>query len=232
MNLVDYIVLALLLLLMILGWRKGFISALSGIVALAGAIWLAWRNKLAMYVFLQERFGLIDSLSAKLGEVVPLLAYNPAVHSEYAGAGAGSFWLQSGTALPVTLIDSSLLQVLNGLTPAEYLAGKLVMALSILLIFVLAYVLLRVVFWALNLLFRFGPLSIPNRIAGAALGLLKGALLVWLLLLLSSPFLEFASYRGAGWAESAAVKIEDSVVLDRFDATSAALMERLSARGG
>ncbi|MDO4540393.1 MAG: CvpA family protein [Syntrophomonadaceae bacterium] len=230
MNPVDIIVLVIIALSLALGWRKGFISALSGIIALIGAVWLAWRNKLAVYVFLQERFQLAENLSAKLGEAVPLLAYNPAVHPEYADAGAGAFWLASGASLPVTLLDSSLLQFLNGLTPAEYLAGKLTLALSLLLIFVLAYILLRAAFWALNLLFSFGPLSIPNRLLGGALGLLKGALLVWILLLLSSPFLEFASYRGAEWPDRAATMIEESSVLSRFDDTSAALMEWLAQR--
>ena len=230
MNIIDLIILIILLVAAILGFRQGLIDALSGVVALVIAIWLAWRNKLVVYIFLQERFGLVSNLTDKLGEVVPLLAYNPAVHPEYSNASAGTFWLDSGVPLPVTLFDASLIKFFDGMIPAEYIASKVVLVLSFLSIMILAYIAIRLLLALLNLVFQFGPLSMSNRLGGTALGLFKGLLLVWILLLLSSPLLEFASYQEAPWAETAAINIEQSIALQYLNQGSAMFMDWLSSR--
>lgn len=92
----------------------------------------------------------------------------------------------------------------------SYLAGVVVNVVGYVALFLLIYIVLRLVFGWLDLVARLPILNGMNQIAGALLGGLQGLFILWLLSLLLTVC------SGMGWAQVILVQIENSKWLSFF----------------
>lgn len=189
-NLLDYGIIAILLLSAITGLRRGFIDALGGIISTVLALVVAILYFRDCASYLDQYFDLSSLLTTLIKENVPVLAFS----------------------LDQSMLGPGLI-TLPGLTdPAHYLAQLLVSVAVFLLLFGLASMVLKLIFTGLNSLFSLGLLGGINRIMGMALVLIKNFLILVILLGLASQPIDLAARMGWEWAGIAAGYLANSVL--------------------
>ena len=177
-NLLDYIIIAILLLSALNGLRQGFIDALGGMLSTVLALVVAVLYFEDCALYLEQNMGISTFLTTFIKQKVPVLALS----LDQSMLGQGLF------ALP-------------GLTdPANYLAGLLVTAIAFLLLFTVVSVVLRLIFAALNSLFSLGLLGGVNRVLGMVLVFTKNLLIMILLVGIAYQPIYLAARMGLNWA--------------------------------
>jgi len=167
LNLCDYIIISILILSSIAGFRQGFINAMGHIIGLAAGVLLAilYYDNIALYM--EEYYGLTTYLSEVIRNKIPLTVLNMDVN-----------FLTNG---------------LNFADAAHYLAYLLIIAVSFILIFLVSSKVVQLLWSSMNTLFSWGILSSINRILGMVLGLGRSVIILTILLGLIFPALQLAS---------------------------------------
>lgn len=193
-NLLDYGIIALLLLSVLNGFRRGFIDALgsmlSTVLALVAAV-LYFGDGAA---YLEKYFGLGNLLTTLIKDKVPVLALS----------------------LDQNMLGQGLLAAPTVNDPAHYLAQLLVAAAGFLLVFGLASIVLKLIFAGLNSLFSMGLMGGLNRIMGMLLVLLKDLLILVIILGVVYEPIHLAARMGWDWAGIAAGYMNNSVLTARL----------------
>lgn len=193
-NLLDYGLIAILVLSALNGLRRGFIDALGEmlgtVLALAAAV--LYFGDCAAY--LEKYFGLGNLLTALIKDKVPVLALS----------------------LDQSILGHGLLAAPTVNDPAHYLAQLLVAAAGFLLVFALASIVLRMVFAALNTILSLGLLGGVNRIMGMALILIKNLLILVIIFGVAYEPVYLAARMGWDWAGIAAGYMNNSILAARM----------------
>jgi uncharacterized membrane protein required for colicin V production len=193
MGTIDLIIIGIIGLFLIIGIAKGFmkqiLSAANWLIALIGSFLL-----IKPVSALVAQTALKATINTKVGDWI---ASKGALFSTTISTGQASQQLTeaiSELGLPEFIAKAIVggldLSSVEGSTLAEVLAptiGNIILTvLTFLALFILLMIICKVVFRLLNKVFDSGVLGVVNRILGAALGLVKGAVLVSLAMLLVS----------------------------------------------
>ncbi|NLO22150.1 MAG: hypothetical protein GX119_09140 [Syntrophomonadaceae bacterium] len=152
------------------GFHKGFLHAVGSIVSLATGIFLSVIYYRDLATYLQEYYGLTGALAESIRSNIPL------------------------TALKV---DNEM--VINGLNlgdAANYLAYLLIMALSFIVIFLVASKLTQLLWLGIENLLTWGFLSSINSLLGIVLAVSRNLIILSIILGLLYPALLLASEMG------------------------------------
>lgn len=193
-NLLDYGIIAILLLSAITGLRRGFIDALGGMLSTVLALVAAVLYFGDCASYLEKYFNLGNFLTALIKEKVPILALS----------------------LDQSILGQGLLAAPAVTDPAHYLAHLLVAAAGFLLVFGLASVVLKLVFACLNSLFSLGLLGGVNRIMGMLLVLIKNLLILVIIFGVAYEPIYLAARMGWDWAGIAAGYMNNSILAARL----------------
>ena len=187
---VDLLLLAIFGITVWRGWRRGLVSAAAGLLSLVGALIISGMFSYLFYGILQRT--IFDPF---VSDIVGSLIENAAVTAEATAEAAAQAiassldGIRSCTdifGITVPLDAESLTELLVGtdggvitqsltVQIAEPIAARLALWASHLLLFVIAYILLRFVFGVLNLVMRLPLLKEANSFLGGVGGLILGA---------------------------------------------------------
>lgn len=189
-NLLDYAIIAILLLSALTGLRRGFIDALGSMLStvLALVVAVLYFGDCASY--LEKYFGLGNLLTTLIKDKVPVLAFS----------------------LDQSILGHGLLAAPAINDPAYYLAQLLVAAAGFLLVFGLASMVLKLLFACLNSLFSLGLLGGVNRIMGMLLVLIKNLLILVIILGVAYEPIYLAARMGWDWAGIASGYMNNSIL--------------------
>lgn len=184
MNALDLAVLLILAASVLIGYKRGFIRTAFGMASFFVSLLLA--NRLYPYVSRMLRATpLYDRLK---DSVIQSMGLKPFFEDHTAQTQTE---LIAGLPLPDALRDSlshfntpDMYELLNVRTIEDYIAGYFaniaINALSMILVFALVFVLMRLIGSALDLIGKLPVIGTFNRAGGLAAGLVTGLLVVWL----------------------------------------------------
>lgn len=175
-------------------YRRGFIREVIGISFLFLTIFLVWVINPYVNQFLKTQTTVYDRIEKVCEEGI----------QEYTGSDGGTSaekeesliaglpfpnFIKEGMAENNTYEVYQYFQVdsLNGYL-AGYLATAIVNGISFMISYLVAFVLLRIGMFALGLVGELPGIRIVNRMAGLLLGIVKGIIVIWLLLLVITIF--------------------------------------------
>lgn len=211
-NALDYLIMITLVVSILIGYQKGLILALGGVVSTLFGLGMAFlfRNPAANY--LEEHFGLVSDLTAFLEKRL--------LHS----AGVSE---QPGLITSLPIVNEGLAALHRQITEFTYL---LVAALCFLLLYIISSQLLKLICVILERILKWGILGGINRLGGAVIIVTKNTVIMAVLAgVLISP-LKLGAEIGLKSAFLAEYYIEGSVLfphlLKTFD-----IMRTLIAKG-
>ncbi|MDD3888675.1 MAG: CvpA family protein [Syntrophomonadaceae bacterium] len=192
-NLLDYIILAVIVLSAMAGLYKGLVKAVGGIVSIVAGILVAARFYGTCLLYIEKSFGVISLLAAAIRNRVPLTALS----------------LMPGFSTKVNLNQPFV-------DTAQWLANMLVLAVCFLLIFLVSSKLVNLCFDLVGSLFNRGIFSWVNRLLGMALIMAKNIIIMAVVLGLLYPSIELASRMGFHNALEASRYLQASLLVDNL----------------
>ena len=202
----DVIALAILICGIALGSNQGFIKSVCKIAGTVFSIIFAVFFCVSFRNFLESAFGMTSAIANGIANgFADKEPYFNALASDITEAelsdtlsslGVGFF---SRLIIDLNFSDGAVISA--GTTVAQMLGASLANWISVLISFVLLFVLVRLGFWLLSristeLIEKFSPLRIVNRLLGGIFGLLEAVLVLFVLLLICQylPFESLHSY--------------------------------------
>jgi uncharacterized membrane protein required for colicin V production len=193
-NSLDYMIIAVLLLSGFMGYRRGFIASVGGIVGTLLGLGIAFLYRDDAVAYLQEHYGLVSSLTTVLEKRMPISVW-------------GSNQLTPLSSLPG--INEGLAYVHRQFTELAYL---LVMALCFLLLYMISSYLIKFFCAILEKLFLSGILGGMNQVAGAGTIITQNICIMAALLGVLNTPLGLGEKIGIKGLSQAAVYIQDSAL--------------------
>lgn len=199
MNWVGIAALIVLLGSVILGWYKGFLKTVLGMVQLIATIILVLILSPLVKNMLAENTGLYrqtrDSIIAAIEESIPELPEGFEVPLEMQDT------VIENSSFPRMLQDllkennrADVYEKLNAASFVEYvgsyMADLVVGLVSFLIVFIVIRIVFQILVLAFDLLGKIPVLGGINRLAGAVLGVVRGVIVLWILCLLATIFPE------------------------------------------
>jgi len=188
MNYVLIVVLAILAIGAIIGWKKGFVDMLFGAVSMTIALILAVLIGPKLGAFIQENTGLVDTLSVKVGQTLNL--EDLAIEVPEPDAFVENLNLPAVIKEKITSAEFEEKLNLDKMAEdaskkmaevvATFLAKTIITALCFVIVFVVALILLFVLNKILDLVAKLPLLKQANQLAGLALGTVQAILIIWL----------------------------------------------------
>jgi len=197
-NELDYIIIAILMLSGLIGYKRGFIASVGGIISTLAGVGIAFLYRDDAAVYLQEHYGVVSSLAAVLEKRMPISAW--------------------GSNQPIPLsslpgLNEGLAYIHRQFTELAYL---LVVALCFLLIYMISSYLIKLFGVILEKLFLWGILGGMNQVAGAGIIVTKNIIIMAALLgVLNSP-LGLGAKIGIKGISQATVYIQGSALVPYF----------------
>ena len=148
-NALDYIIIAVLLLSGLIGYKRGFIASVGGIISKLAGVGIAFLYRDDAATYLQEHYGVVNSLASSLEKRLPISAWGlnqPIQVSSLPGLNEGLAYIH------------------RQITEFAYL---LVVALCFLLLYMISSYLIKFCCTILEKLFLWGILGGMNQFAGA-----------------------------------------------------------------
>jgi|GEM_PF-657724 len=170
LNLLDYIIIIILLISGLTGYKRGFFASMTGIAGTLAGLGIAflYQNQLAKY--LQEHYGLVTWLTTTLEKRLPITAW---------GVKQTGLW----SSLPG--VNDGLSFIHNQVTELAFL---IIGALCFLLLYSISKHLLKFLAAILTKIFDWGILGGINRLAGAGIMLVQNTIIIAVVLgITSSP---------------------------------------------
>lgn len=169
-NVVDYIIITILLLGAIIGFKQGFFASLGRMTSALLAIGLAIFYGYDFLVFLDNKFDVISNLAELMRQKIPVLA---------------------------TVEESDLLSFIARqegiIEPAEQLARFVFGPVAFIILLLIGKFLFSLFFLSLNRLVSGGGGGVINRTLGMVIIILQNLLIITVILGIAMPPLEFAA---------------------------------------
>lgn len=201
-NTVDYLIIALIVLSGISGFKQGFIKAVGSLVGMLAGLLLAYVYYGQCALYLEEYYGVSSALANVIRGRVPIT---------------------------VVSIDTSLAGIEFADT-AQYLAYLIIMAVSFIAIYLLSSRVLLILWNGLDHLFSWGILAAANKALGMILIILKTIVVLVIITGLIYPALEMASRMGIYFSLIAFQGLEQSVLTAYLLSCFALLKDILSLK--
>jgi uncharacterized membrane protein required for colicin V production len=171
------------------GYRRGFVKEAVSVILMFCSLTLVWVVNPYVNSFLKENTSVYESVQESCRNLVESKLQESS--SEQSDVRES---LLDNLALPETmknnLKENNTVETYQSLAVtsftdyvSNYLALTVTNGLSFLLSYLLVTILVRTIVYALNLIAKLPILRGVNRIAGVAVGLVKGVLIVWIVLL-------------------------------------------------
>ena len=200
MNWLDYVVIGILVLNIGLGWFRGLIRSVVNIVSVVLGFICAKMYYLTMYELLNERFDLLNKFKLGISNTfsnvnLPSLSdaqtlptdqlMNQLPESEFLSSMVKNF-------IESDAFNQSIQSSVDSFSDAFFilLSDKLLTIISMVSIFVLVYLAVRIIGYMLNTIFQLPVLKGVNKLSGLLFGCIKGtffAMLLVLILVILSP---------------------------------------------
>ncbi|PKM78736.1 MAG: hypothetical protein CVU90_00185 [Firmicutes bacterium HGW-Firmicutes-15] len=169
-NSLDYIIIAVLLLSGLIGYKKGFIASVGGIISTLVGVGVAFLYRNDAAVYLQEHYGVVSSLATTLEKHMPISAWSskqPIPLASLPGLNEG-----------LAYIHRQFMEM----------AYMLVGALCFLLLYMISSYLIKMLCAILEKMFLWGILGGMNQVAGAGTIITQNIIIMAALLgVLNSP---------------------------------------------
>jgi len=188
MNYVLIIVLAILVIGAIIGWKKGFLDMLFGAVSMTIALILAVLIGPKLGAFIQENTGMTDKLSVKVSQTLNL--EDLAIEVPEPDAFIENLNLPVVVKEKITSAEFEEKLNLDKMAEdasrkmaevvASFLAKMIITALCFVIVFVIALILLFLLNKILDVVVKLPLLKQANQLAGLALGAFQAVLIIWL----------------------------------------------------
>ena len=181
-------VLIILFLFMCMGYKRGFIKEIVSFFFVFLALSLAWAINPYINEFIIEKTPVYNTIQ----ETCTAFVQNESEEAEYGTEDQSAFI--NGLKLPGILRENiqknnteETYREFSVTTLAEYISGYLarmiVNGLSYVLSYILSAIVIRLIVYVLNLIAGLPVIRTANKLTGGAVGLLKGLVFVWIVLL-------------------------------------------------
>jgi uncharacterized membrane protein required for colicin V production len=200
MNWIDIVVLAILLVNVYLGWTKGFIRSLTNLISIIAGFIAAKLYYKEMFSFLNNQYDLFEKIK---NGVTNLFSNIEWPQLEIGTVSTNTLQIEGDSELINNLLNkfvesdsfqnmitTNMSNVGDGFS--TWLAENLLNVLSMLLVFVIVFIGVRIAGYLLSTIFKLPILNGVNKTSGFLFGLAKGAFLSMLfvvLLVLIAPLL-------------------------------------------
>lgn len=212
---VDIIVLAIFLILIFLGWQKGFVSSLIGFIGNIAALILAWFLKSTVSAIIDAKFALTQKWGDTLTHIIPMPEDIAGKMANFDALGSFYTWLES-TPLPEsvrTQLITSMQDNINSMAQAQFatlldtfaqvVAGYLLIGLTFLGLWLILSI-------AINLLSKFFVTFVHHtpiigtidRAGGAVINIALGAIVLAVLYGALEVAVEVSALGESGWFEA------------------------------
>lgn len=194
LNTVDYVIIFVILLFGLLGWKKGFMKSLVGIISLVASIIIAW----LLYPIVSD---ILTGFGFK--EVIGNMVLGSLGSVEAPGANE--------TVLPKFIADAILktqTDINTGIS--SYVADVILSIISFVFVLVIARIIIQIGLTILNIFSKLPVVSTLNHLTGLSLGLIKGTVIMYLavvILLGAVPTAKYTRYKN---------DIENSVIINKI----------------
>lgn len=183
------VVLAILLLFVWMGYKRGFIKEIVSFFFVFLSLSLAWAINPYINNFLTEKTPIYSTIQ----ETCSSFVHEQGTQTEYGVEDPGDFI--DNLSLPDILRENiqknnnaKIYAELSADTLTEYVSGYLartvVNGLSYVLAYILSAVMIRLIVYVLNLIAGLPILKTANKLTGGAVGLFKGLVFVWIAFLI------------------------------------------------
>ena len=183
------VVLAVLLLFVWMGYKRGFIKEIVSFFFVFLSLSLAWAINPYINNFLTEKTPIYSTIQ----ETCSSFVHEQGTQTEYGVEDSGEFI--DNLSLPDILRENiqknnnaKIYAELSADTLTEYVSGYLartvVNGLSYVLAYILSTVMIRLIVYVLNLIAGLPILKTANKLTGGAVGLFKGLVFVWIAFLI------------------------------------------------
>ncbi|MDD3363452.1 MAG: CvpA family protein [Syntrophomonas sp.] len=163
-NSLDYIIIAILLISGLIGYKRGFVASVGGIISTLVGVGIAFLYRDDAAAYLQEHFGVVSSLAAALEKRMPISAWS------------------SNQPIPLSSLpglNEGLAYIHRQFTELAYL---LVVALCFLLLYMISSYLIKFFCMILEKMFLWGILGGMNQLAGAGTIITQNIIIIAVLL--------------------------------------------------
>lgn len=202
MNWLDYVVIGILVLNIGLGWFRGLIRSIVNLVSIVAGFVCAKMYHMEMYRILNDRFDLLNKIKLGITDTfknvqLPDLSQAQSLsenqltqslpESEFLSSLIKSFIKSDGFNETVQSSVSSFSEAFS-----TWLSDKLLTFISMLAIFILVYIGIRLIGFLLNQVFKLPVLKGVNQLSGLLFGAAKGmffSMLLVLIVVILSPVL-------------------------------------------
>ncbi|MBN2794841.1 MAG: CvpA family protein [Clostridia bacterium] len=203
MNWIDIAIIVILLVNVFIGWSRGFIRSVTNLISVVLGFLMAKFYHPQMYSFLNEKFDLLEKIRVRIGtsftniefpDTQTLMSVSPKELSETVGQ---TEYLQKITEKFFesdqfkTMLDNNVQNFSNGFS--SWLADNLLTILSMVLVFTIVFIGVRILGYALSGIFKLPLLNGVNKLSGFLFGLGKGvfiAMLFVLVIVIIGPFFD------------------------------------------
>ena len=182
MTIFDILTLALIILLTVIGYRRGLLRSVFGLISFAVSYLLAWRlyphmssllRDAGLYGWLQQSVAGFMNLD-RAAEVPPAMQAGVLAQLPLPEFLTGAITAGNNPEAYLALGVSTLGGYISG-----YFANAVLNLISMILVFAVAFALMRLVSGALGFVSKIPVIGVFNRLGGLALGLAEGIVLVW-----------------------------------------------------
>ncbi|MGE5396397.1 MAG: CvpA family protein [Chitinophagales bacterium] len=188
----DWLLLAVLILAAINGFRKGLIKSIGGVFSLVVGIWCAvqWWQPITQY--LEKNYSVVTTLSVSIAKHIP-------------------FPVLDDTGGLVPLLFKSSLYAYQGM---PYHISRVLVSAAVFLLTVSIIAGLTMAIWhILSVVFEWGILGMVNRVGGVAFEVSKVVLVLTILVGVLNPVMQAAARAKLEWAILAMEYMDSSVLV-------------------
>ncbi len=184
MNWLQLVVGAFMLLMLLCGYKKGLIRMSVSLVSFLLSVVLTKILHPYVLSWMQDNAALQAMVQKRVAAV-----FTESTAAVVGSTDTGLNGVSAGVDTTAAQVDN--LYRLLGLDHlsnylSEQLTGLIMTALCFLVLLVLVNVVVRIVFYILDLIMRLPGLSLMNRLSGAALGLVEAVFYIWVVLILAA----------------------------------------------
>lgn len=202
MNWLDIVVIAILVINLLSGWFRGLIKSVVNVVSIVLGFICAKMYHMTMYTMLEDRFGLVHKVKEGVLETfknveLPSVADAATLPTNELTSNLPDSELLSSLVesfIKSDTFNQTMQSSVESFSDAfsTWLADKLVTIISMVVVFLIVYIGIRIIGYILNQLFQLPVLKGVNKLSGLVFGLAKGTffsmLLVLIIVILSPVF--------------------------------------------
>lgn len=195
-NTLDWVIISLLVLAAVLGFKKGFIKSAGAVVSVIAGLLAALTFWEPAVLYLEKNYMIISGLNETIQKVLPIPTFD------------------NLEGMVPSLFESAR-YAYQGAT--YHVARLIVSALAFVLILLVAAGILKLVWSILSILFDWGIMGTINRLGGTAFELAKGVLILSIIVGIAVPIIKSTARTGLPSAVNAQTYLATSTLVPYLD---------------